>query len=749
MYNSKKPISNPSEKIFSLLRLLTLLIFFSGSAFQSALAQVYSITEISSRFLRDADYDSLIYEKALPLASERKMSQQELKERMFPYRSKFAEAIWPLLHHDFMIMDKRYGHIGNGNTSYAPTRKIYLNAVKNAVERAFEYPSSFYPVFSINITDRILSFHSEVTIEADGTIHVSETITVYNGDGRNSQADRDTLPSENDDIQRGIVRDFPTKYLDSNGLWHTTGFRVKQVLKNGQEEPYISESLENGKRLFIGEESKILEPGIYTYRIGYTTKRQLIFHGDKDEFYWNVNGNGWVFTVDSVSCTIHFPDQSQLIEWNCYTGIQGSTAKDCKSVQLDNSTIKFYSSGRLQAYEGLTVAVSINKGVLAAPGNVSKGVQLIADNSIVPILLILSGALFYFYYSAWKRKGRDPEKGVIYPQFEPPAGLSPADTGYILHQKFDTHLFAAALVDAAVHQQLEIDVEKKGLLNMQVVYQFNPPSGNGHSTSSPILNRNGVPYSAAPVGSDTTRYGFPISSIYGEVAQKGKYNSKLKILQAALEKDLKKKFLAGKNQNGTMKGLFRLNSLYVGIGTIVFILALLGSLFFIANNFTPVLLTITIVILILLLTIHIVFARIMKAYTPEGRKIADSILGFKMYLQTAEQRYYDQLTPPEKTLELFEKYLPYAIALKVENEWAEKFEDQIRLAMESGYRPAYYHTQGGFGGNFGLSDLSKGLSSGLSSTISSASTPPSSSRGGSGGGGRSGGGGGGGGGGGW
>ena len=117
-----------------------------------------------------------------------------------------------------------------------------------------------------------------------------------------------------------------------------------------------------------------------------------------------------------------------------------------------------------------------------------------------------------------------------------------------------------------------------------------------------------------------------------------------------------------------------------------------------------------------------------------------------MYLAQAEQHLYNQLAPPEKTLDLFEKYLPYAVALKVENEWARQFDSIIETAMASGYNPSYYSFSSGSRGHFSASDFSRGISAGLSSTISSASTPPSSS---SSGGGSSGGGGGGGGGGGW
>jgi uncharacterized membrane protein len=75
------------------------------------------------------------------------------------------------------------------------------------------------------------------------------------------------------------------------------------------------------------------------------------------------------------------------------------------------------------------------------------------------------------------------------------------------------------------------------------------------------------------------------------------------------------------------------------------------------------------------------------------------------------------------------------------------FRNIIDKAIQDGYEPSYY--RGITAGSFDYSSFSSGISSGLSSTISSASTPPSESSGGSGGGGSSGGGGGGGGGGGW
>jgi uncharacterized membrane protein YgcG len=138
----------------------------------------------------------------------------------------------------------------------------------------------------------------------------------------------------------------------------------------------------------------------------------------------------------------------------------------------------------------------------------------------------------------------------------------------------------------------------------------------------------------------------------------------------------------------------------------------------------------------------------MAAPTREGRAVLDRIAGFRHYLSVAEEERLQTLHPPERTPELFERYLPYAIALKVENDWASHFTSVLASAAASGQT----QSMGWYSGNSDPwndpGDFADSVGSSLASTISSASTAPGSS-GGSGGGGSSGGGGGGGGGGGW
>ena len=163
-----------------------------------------------------------------------------------------------------------------------------------------------------------------------------------------------------------------------------------------------------------------------------------------------------------------------------------------------------------------------------------------------------------------------------------------------------------------------------------------------------------------------------------------------------------------------------------------------------------------VVAVIFLVALNLLFAYLMKAPTLFGRKEMDKIEGFKMYLKTAEEARLDSINVPDKTPELFEKYLPFAIALDCENQWANKFKDVIAEAMKAGTytQPTWYV---GNGTHFSPTTFTNDVGNKLNSSLNSAATPPSQRgsssgggwSGGSGGGGFSGGGGGGGGGGGW
>jgi uncharacterized membrane protein len=143
-------------------------------------------------------------------------------------------------------------------------------------------------------------------------------------------------------------------------------------------------------------------------------------------------------------------------------------------------------------------------------------------------------------------------------------------------------------------------------------------------------------------------------------------------------------------------------------------------------------------------------AYFLPAATKKGQEIRTEIEGFRLYLKTAEEMHLNAVevgseAPPPMTVERYERFLPYAIALGVEKPWTEHFE-ALMPKEAADYRPAWAH--GNYGGGRSLAGLNSALVANLSSGVAN-SMPKSSGSSGSGGGGSSGGGGGGGGGGGW
>jgi len=545
--------------------------------------------------------------------------------------------------------------------------------------------------------ERILNYHSDVLIHADGSVMVTETIRVR---------------AEGNNIRRGIYRDFPTTYTDRHGNRHRVAFNVLDVQRNNSKEAFHTENLSNGIRVYIGSSSRLLSEGVHEYRLRYYSTRQLGFFDDYDELYWNVTGNDWRFPIDRASVSIELPEAvaSENLRTAFYTGPQGASGKDAVFRIASGRKFEFQTTRVLQAREGLTVAVGFPKGIVHQPTSTEQLGYFLSDNGSALALLIGLLASLGWYLWAWNRFGRDPRKGVIIPRFRPPMGLTPAGCRYIQKMSFDKQAFSAAVVSLGVKGYLEIHEDDD---DYTLKHKHPPASGKASKGEVAVLDK--IFSKGTEVELDQKNY---------KVFMKAK---------SALNKALKAEHL-GRVFNLNLR--FALPAIVMTLAAVLIATQLHGG---------P---AIWITFAVLTLFMHLLFVFLMRAPTPAGRRIMDEIEGFKMYLDTAEQDRLERMKSPQLTPEAFETFLPYAFALGVENNWCNRFTREFPEDIEArgGYHPGWYI--GSHSGMSALSHLGDNFNSSFSSAISSASSPPGSSSG-SGGGGSSGGGGGGGGGGGW
>ncbi|MFC1495789.1 DUF2207 domain-containing protein [Candidatus Margulisiibacteriota bacterium] len=608
-------------------------------------------------------------------------------------------------------------------------------------------------------TERLLSFHSDIKIWPDSSMQVTETIKVISTGAK---------------IKRGIFRDFPTRYKDRYGNKYKVGFEIISAERDGSPINYWKESRQNGWRIYMGNKNKYLAPGEYTFTLSYTTNRQLGFFEDYDELYWNVTGNGWDFEIDRASARIELPAPAagKIINYAAYTGAAGEAGSNYYVSEDEEGRIYFATERLLSKNEGLTVAVSWPKGFVAEPTATEKNIELLKDNFSIIIGLAGLVILGLYYSIVWNRVGKDPQKGVIIPLFYPPKGFSPSAIRYLIKMGFDNKAFAAAVINLAVNGWLTIEdnngeytlknVRKGGEIKTpeEKMMFFNLLAGRDslilENSNHIVVSRSKIQLERKLESALHKKYFFSnikysaagtilslvilAATVFLGTARENLYTTGFMVVWLtfwsmgvfALLKQAGSAWKAKKWFQAIFMSLFCIPFL---IGGIVGAGALSQALSFAV-----------VVIFIIAAALNVVYFYLLKAPTVAGRRIMDQIEGFKMYLSVAEKDRLNMSDAPEKTSQLFEKYLPYALALDVENQWAEKFNDILSRAKE-GYTPAWYHGRSWyhFGGAAGFAN---NLGSSFSHAISSSSTPPGSSSG-SGGGGFSGGGGGGGGGGGF
>ena len=644
--------------------------------------------------------------------------------------------------------------------------------------------------------ERIHSYHSDIVVDEKGDMTVTETITVN---------------AEGNKIKRGIYRDFPTRYKDRLGNKYNVGFSIVKVLRDGNPEKFHTENKSNGIRIYIGEKDHYLKKGDYTYAITYRTNRQLGFFDQHDELYWNVTGNDWDFPIDKASATVRLPE---IIPWDSievegYTGASGSKDQNYSARIKSDGTAYFETTRTLPNRHGLTIVVTWPKGHIAEPTTSEKIDYLLSDNRSLIVALTGLIILLAFYWIIWLKVGKDPEKGVIFPHYEPPTGYSPASLRYVLNMGYDNACFAAAIINLAVKGFLTIE-EDDDDYSLELTGKEKIEMAPGETAIVKKLFEKDTTYDLIANSPLMKKFIEALGGVLIEADDSGKV-TKIKLTQknhrriggavSAHELSL---------QNNYEKIYFLTNTAFFTVGLIITFIVLLASIvsepdsmnpaaiFMIAwltgwtfavfslvkqvyllwSNVNGILSALPAILMTLfalpfiggelfglyMLTeltsvsmcfdlliaaiINWLFYELLKAPTLAGRKLLDKIEGFKQYIDIAERHELDFKHPKGRSPELFEEYLPYALALDVEQQWGESFADVLAKAQAAsgGYSPSWYH--GTHWNNSNIGSFTSSLGSSFTSAIASSSTAPGSSSG-SGGGGSSGGGGGGGGGGGW
>ena len=497
----------------------------------------------------------------------------------------------------------------------------------------------------------IRNFDDHITISSNGSVDVIEIIEAQ-FIGTN---------------WHGIYRKIPVEYTTAQGLNYTL-FLDPLSITDDDGHPLRYERSRQGR--YVQFKIYVPDPdnSTRTVMVHYRALNALRFFDDHDELYWNVTGDEWEAPIQAASAEIQLPPGATGLHAIAYTGSFGSRAQDAE-VETRGDTVEIHTTQALGFHEGLTVVAGWDKGFVNPPGAWEKTWLFLRSNW--PFFLPILAGLAMFWL--WWTRGRDPERDSVTVQYEPPDQLTPGECGALVDDEASMRDITATLVDLAVKGY--ITIEQKGqskLLGLvhdnEYVFHLKKPLTDWTS-ARPHEQEMLAALFGAGVTPDVN-----LSDLQNH------FYTHLPAIRDRIFDALVKDGYYLRRPDTVRQG-------YVGAGLLSGFLLMAFSAA-LANSTGVASLT-WVIAGILSGAVICGIGWFMTARTVAGARTYAKVLGFEQFLSRVES---DRISRMENAPNLFEKFLPYAMALRVEKKWVQAFSG---IAMQP---PQWY--QGGYGSAF-------------------------------------------------
>ncbi len=502
-------------------------------------------------------------------------------------------------------------------------------------------------------------FDATVRVEKTGWIDVREQIQVHFTGSWN-----------------GIYRLIPVEYRTPQGFSYHLWLEDVSVTGPGGEPLEYSSTREGHYRklkIRVPDADNATRKVVIHYRV----PDALRFWDTYDELYWNVTGDAWDMPIQAASVMVLLPPGVSNVRTSSWTGGYGSK-EDAASVQKIEGGFYFQTQRPLRYHEGLTVATAWDPGVVARPSTLAKAWRFLQANWLLffPLLSLL------VMWRIWLAKGRDPTRLSISPQYEPPEAMTPSEAGTLIDNRPDMRDLTAAIVDLAVRGYLRIEeIEPEGTLQKLVGKEdYRLVSLRDRQSWTELKEHEqgmlkGL-FGGVGVGTDES---VKMSSL------KNEFYKELPGVQSAIFRELVARGYYDRRPDKVLQKWM------LGAGVVLAIgLASVGPL---TNQLHMARLTAVLGVIGIALPVA-VFAFFMPARTVKGARVRELVLGFEEFLEKVESdRYRRMITSPE----MFERFLPYAMAFGVAEKWAKAFQDLYKEppswyagTWHGGFTPVYF-----------------------------------------------------------
>ena len=448
---------------------------------------------------------------------------------------------------------------------------------------------------------------------------------------------------------------------------------------------------------------------IRTFDIAYTVKDALRVYDTGDKLQWQAIAIDRDFPIREASVKVVLPAGAafQIIDSAGVLATWGQSA--------DGSSVTFLVNEPMSPTDSMEVGIEFTHGIIPneqpawqaefdSEFNYQENVKPFVDVGfgLLAAVLIIGGPALVFL--VWYIRGRDPQVGPV-PEYvtEPPDDLPPGIIGTLIDEKADMRDVVATIVDLG----------RKGALRIE---ETNKKGWIGLGSADFVFEKldSDIPLNAVE------------KAIMGGIFKKGrstvelsdlrnKFYKTLPKIQTKLYQEMETRELFRKNPESTRKlyrGIgFALVAVGIGIGIC------LGTTLAEYTTMFPCLFG----GLVLTGIAVIIAGGAMPAKTVKGSEAAARWKAFKVYLQRID-KYEDM----EKVGELFEKYLPYAMAFGIRDSFVRKFAAEPTTPMPTWWIPYGPHMvggpttigtgrTGGLQGPGGLEGMSRSMTSGLAS----------------------------------
>ncbi|MFA6296568.1 MAG: DUF2207 domain-containing protein [Patescibacteria group bacterium] len=454
----------------------------------------------------------------------------------------------------------------------------------------------------------------------------------------------------------------------TGGPWHYVfrGIAYKDLdsIKNievfGEDgNPWPSNALEiynesGEKKIKINFED--LYDKTYTWKIKYTVTGGLGYYKTWDEIFWNVVPQNRDVNINQTKATIHLPKEVNKndLKIASYIGFSGSKKSAEKSEIVDGKTMVF-ENGVLYPGDNFTIVAGWPRGVITRAIRWWK----VGRNTTTVFGIIMPFLFALILFLVWLTHGRDRKMKAIFARYEPPKNMSPSLMGALYDEKVQTRDVNAIFINLAVLGYISIKEYKKGK------YEFTKLKEADSKLA--VYEKEFLKEMFSVEAGDNKKV--------TTEDLKYKFSDVLASTKATIYRDLKMKGYFKQSPN-VIRGLyfgFGIGLLIVSFILIFFPLRFISVGWLSYGLFCSGILT-------------IIISGAMPKRTEEGMKVLEEIIGFRDYLYTAERFRLGQVD-----LKKFEKFLPYAMVLKVEKEWANRFSD-IYKEPPNWYMPYYAYS---------------------------------------------------------